>query len=68
MRVIKSANPSFVVLEGGGQSTVLDLNPPAGYALGLKAHGGLVYVFRDMAVPVTEDDRARYREATGENL
>lgn len=56
-------NPTFAVLEGG-QSTVLDLRPPPGQALGIAVHGDVAYVFRDPDVPLTDEDQARLREAT----
>lgn len=63
----KCPHPTFAVLDGG-QSTTLDLRPPPGQALGIAVQGEVAYVFRDPDVPVTDEDRARYREATGVDL
>lgn len=65
MTIHRCPHPTFAVLDGG-QSTTLDLRPPPGQALGIAVQGEVAYVFRDPDVPVTDEDRARYREATGE--
>lgn len=65
MNVHRCPTSSFIALDAG-KSIPLDLKPPQGHALGIQVHGGVVYVYQNPDVPVTDEDKVRWKEATEE--